>query len=406
MKYHGSRVWKIFLINALIFLCNVSYCISAAYELIVHVGHQRLLAVKELKRIAVGDPDILEISSIENGRGILLAGKKRGRTDLLIWEGNGHTQIDVVVREPSPPDDETGDAGLLKLLDGLGVKNPRITRVKDNTIVTGEGSDDVLLRANSLLAAMEDVLPALTREEYEKEEILYDLKFLETSKGSLKSVGIDWPDSIEIEGVVQKNRESSFVIESSFGILLKNLVSDGKAKILANPLLVSEEGAQSSFLAGGEIPVVIIGDEKREVVWKQYGIILNLENVLEKSGVIHTKLEAEVSTIDHASGAADIPGLITRRVKTSFSLNPGQTVVLSGLVKSDITKDVSKLPLLGHLPIIGELFKSRSFRNSHSELIITITPTILKAGKTRDYVEKFKKKYNEMDKSMKFNLLD
>ncbi len=81
-------------------------------------------------------------------------------------------------------------------------------------------------------------------------------------------------------------------------------------------------------------------------------------------------------------------------------------MVLSGLVKSDITKDVSKLPLLGHLPIIGELFKSRSFRNSHSELIITITPSIMKAGTTRDYVEKFKKKYDEMDKSMKFNLLD
>ncbi|NIO16094.1 MAG: hypothetical protein GTN70_03705, partial [Deltaproteobacteria bacterium] len=87
MKSHGSRAWKIFLINALIALFNVSYCISSSYELIVHVGHQRLLAVKELKRIAVGDPDILEISSIENGRGILLAGKKRGRTDLLIWEG-------------------------------------------------------------------------------------------------------------------------------------------------------------------------------------------------------------------------------------------------------------------------------------------------------------------------------
>jgi pilus assembly protein CpaC len=362
--------------------------------------------VNNLKRIAVGDPEILEVSSIENGSGILLAGKKKGKTDLLIWEGSNYRQIDVEVARSGLDHEYNGEENLITLLTSLGIKNPRISYIHEKRVVTGEGSIEAREIASSILGGLENIYPAFTEEQRRKKEILYDLKFLEIGRGSLTNIGINWPETIEIEGNLKRNEKNSFIIESSFGMLIKHLISNGKAKILANPVLVCEEGKESSFLAGGEIPVVIIGDEKREVIWKKYGIILNLENELDKHGVINTNLEAEVSTIDHATGTSDIPGLITRRVKTSFSLDPGQIVVLSGLVKNEMTKDVNKLPLLGHLPIIGELFKSRNFRNNHTELIITITPSILTDETAKAFVTNFDDKFDRMDREMKFNLLD
>ncbi len=383
-----------------------SFGISNDQPLIIQVGHQFLLETKNLKRIAVGDPEILEISSIENGSGILLAGKKVGKTDLLVWEGNQHTQINVEVKDFPPSHDIEREENLIFFLKSLGINNPRVSYINNEKIVTGEGSIEALESANSILARMENVLPALKRKRKKKKEIMYDLKFLEISKGSLKGLGISWPESMQFDGNFNTEGENPLLFESSFGILIKHLVSEGKAKVLANPVLVCEEGKDSSFLAGGEIPVVIIGDEKRDVIWKKYGIILHLNNGMEENGVISTSLEAEVSTIDHATGSSDIPGFITRRVKTSFSLDQGQTVALSGLVRNETTKDVNKLPLLGHLPIIGELFKSRNFRNNYTELIITVTPSILSDKISDSMIEGFHDKFNRMDKQMKFKLMD
>jgi pilus assembly protein CpaC len=383
-----------------------SICISNYQPLIIEVGHQFLLETKNLKRIAVGDPEILEISSIENGSGILLAGKKVGKTDLLIWEGNQHTQINVEVKDFPPSHDIGREENLIFFLKSLGINNPRVSYIKNEKIVTGEGSIEALESANAILARMENVLPALSRERKKKKEIMYDLKFLEISKGSLKGLGINWPESMQLNGNFNSEGENPILFESSFGILIKHLISDGKAKVLANPVLVCEEGKDSSFLAGGEIPVVIIGDEKRDVIWKKYGIILHLNNGMEENGVISTSLEAEVSTIDHSTGSSDIPGFITRRVKTSLSLDQGQTIALSGLVRNETTKDVNKLPLLGHLPIIGELFKSRNFRNNYTELILTVTPSILSDKISDSMIEGFQDKFNQMDKQMKFKLMD
>jgi pilus assembly protein CpaC len=380
--------------------------LSTDQPLIIQVGHQFLLETQNLKRIAVGDPEILEISSIENGSGILLAGKKVGKTDLLIWEGNQHTQINVEVKDFPSSHDIEREENLIFFLKSLGINNPRVSYINNEKIVTGEGSIEALESANSILARMENVLPALKRTRKKKKEIMYDLKFLEISKGSLKGLGISWPESMQFDGNFNTEGENPLLFESSFGILIKHLISDGKAKVLANPVLVCEEGKDSSFLAGGEIPVVIIGDEKRDVIWKKYGIILHLNNGMEENGVISTSLEAEVSTIDHSTGSSDIPGFITRRVKTSFSLDQGQTIALSGLVRNETTKDVNKLPLLGHLPIIGELFKSRNFRNNYTELIITVTPSILSDNISDAMIEGFHDKFNRMDKQMKFKLMD
>ncbi len=139
--------------------------------------------------------------------------------------------------------------------------------------------------------------------------------------------------------------------------------------------------------------------------WKTYGIILKLRPQMEQGNRIRTHITAEISTVDHGGGGSDVPGFLTRRVTTNFSTPPGSTVMLSGLVKSEMAKDVTKVPLLGQIPILGELFKSRSFRENRSELAIFITPTEVKDSSLHE-VTAWEKKAAKEQGMMRFRLID
>jgi len=150
---------------------------------------------------------------------------------------------------------------------------------------------------------------------------------------------------------------------------------------------------------------VIITPESRTVEWKTYGIILKIHPTMTEKGRIRTQVNAEVSAVDHGSGTSDVPGFLTRRVSTLFSTPPGETVMLSGLVKSDMAKDVSKVPLLGEIPVIGELFKSRSFRENRTELAIFITPFVV-SGDAASEAEAWERKAEQEKERFRFRLLD
>ena len=192
---------------------------------------------------------------------------------------------------------------------------------------------------------------------------------------------------------------------SDFEARLNLLLADGRARILANPHLVCESGESASFLAGGEIPIVILTPETRTVEWKTYGIILKLQPKMDAGNKIRTQISAEISTVDHGSGSSQIPSFLTRRVTTHFSGPAGGTVMLSGLIKSEIAKDVAKIPLLGQIPVLGELFKSRSFRESESELAIFITPTEAK-GDFSEEAASWDTKARKEKESMRFRFID
>jgi len=109
--------------------------------------------------------------------------------------------------------------------------------------------------------------------------------------------------------------------------------------------------------------------------------------------------------VDHGSGTSDVPGFLTRRVSTLFSTPPGETVMLSGLVKSEMAKDIAKVPLLGQIPVIGELFKSRSFRENRTELAIFITPVMV-AGNAAPEAADWERKAAKENEHLRFRLMD
>ena len=159
--------------------------------------------------------------------------------------------------------------------------------------------------------------------------------------------------------------------------------TDGLATSLAEPNLTALSGETASFLAGGEIPIPISqGLGQVSVEYKQYGVSLSFTPTVMSDGRISLRVRPEVSQLSSAGtvtlGGFSIPGLITRRAETTIELGSGQSFMIGGLLNNNVTNSTDKVPGLGALPIIGALFRSNNFRRQQTELVIVVTPYLVK----------------------------
>jgi len=157
----------------------------------------------------------------------------------------------------------------------------------------------------------------------------------------------------------------------------------GQVTTLANPNLTALSGETATFLAGGEIPIPLSGGLGTvSVEYKQYGVSLAYTPTVLSDGRISLRVRPEVSQIDNASavtvGGTRVPGITTRRAETTLELGSGQSMMIGGLLSNTHGNNIDKTPFLGDLPIIGSLFRSNSFQRNETELVIIITPYLVK----------------------------
>lgn len=248
-----------------------------------------------------------------------------------------------------------------------------------------------------------------------------DVEFVEIRRQGLDQIGIRWPSSVGATGelgfshtpwyVGQGQRPPSSLSLNVMGdtaMTLEMLFSDGYARMLAQPRLVCASGSKAQFLAGGEVPVVIITDNVVSVEYKEFGIMLKVAPVADSRGNVNMDLEAEVSQVDESLRTLGVPGFRTRRVKTSVNVQEGQSIVLSGLFSNEESKAVQRFPLLGHIPIIGELFKSRDFRQERSNLVVFVTPHVVtpQTPRIQRAIRNIQKMYRQAEKQVHWGVLD
>ena len=157
------------------------------------------------------------------------------------------------------------------------------------------------------------------------------------------------------------------------------------AKILAEPTLTCISGQEADFLAGGEFPVPVPQQSNTVTIeFKKFGVQLNFKPEVLKNGHIRMSVAPEVSEMDFSIAVViqgfTVPGLKTRKAKTQLEVKDGESFVIAGLFRDDISQQVSKLPLLGDIPILGALFRSTEFMNNQTELLIEVTPEVVKPG--------------------------
>jgi pilus assembly protein CpaC len=176
------------------------------------------------------------------------------------------------------------------------------------------------------------------------------------------------------------------------GAMLRVLRQEGAFRDLAEPNLIAMNGQQASFLAGGEFPVPVLQMGQNgsgvTIMWKEYGVRLNFKPTIIDEDHIRLELEPEVSVIDFSNGVRFngfvVPALRTRRAKTGVELRDGQSFALAGLLDNAETKTLSRIPIVSSIPVIGALFKSKSFDKKETELMFFVTAHLVKPVKTDD----------------------
>jgi pilus assembly protein CpaC len=172
----------------------------------------------------------------------------------------------------------------------------------------------------------------------------------------------------------------------SFSLILNALSTNGSAKILAEPNLVVANGAEGNFLVGGEFPIVFNttagGTSSFSVVYKEFGVKLRFQPKISANGEIYLQISQEVSELDFANAVIlqgfRIPALKSRKAEAGLQLADGQTFILAGLIDNKVSKQVTKIPLLGDIPILGALFRNTRYQNNETELMVMVTPKIVR----------------------------
>ena len=199
---------------------------------------------------------------------------------------------------------------------------------------------------------------------------LVDIRIVvaEVTRSFQSDLGLEWPNQYSAE---INNR---FTSHEKLVAALKLAEAKGRGQILASPHVVARSGGEAEFLAGGELPIRIVGRYSKAVQWKRHGIYLKIKPKADQDRNISLGIEAEVSMPDSGYSVDNIPAMKTNRVSSQFDLKAGNTIVLSGLIQNISSMNEQALAGLASIPILGEFFKSKSKRKSRTELVIFVTP--------------------------------
>jgi len=176
---------------------------------------------------------------------------------------------------------------------------------------------------------------------------------------------------------------------------------------LAEPELSARSGGEAKFLAGGQIPLPATSAlGAGSVEFKDYGIRLTIKPNADNDGNISASISTEVSSIDPSVSVQGIPGFLTRQSESEINVKNGQTIVMSGLVNTDMSNDATKVPGISSIPVLGRLFRSDNFKSGRTDLVVLVTPTIVdpystitreRVDKATDIRETFERKLNNKD---------
>ena len=408
-------------------------------EIEMFVGESRVFPTPGVGRIAVGNGQILTAAALD-GRETILFANAVGTSSLFVWNEDGRYQrlkINIVPGDTSRYAREV--AAFLAT-----IPSARASVIGDKVIVEGDGlSDFDLLKIDELSKRYPQIVNFTNRLGWEK-MVLLDVKIAEFPVSELREHGIKWtptgggaiagiwsplrhgtdgPYQINIQTAGQGNAAPISVpqgvegVPAGGGVPLPNglkilsginmglnaqlnlLAQNGRASILAEPQLSARNGAKASFLAGGEYPYTVSTINGPTVLFKPYGVKLDIQPRVDSHGVVRAMIDSEVSSIDAAISTPAGPGLRTRKTSTEFNVNSGETIVLSGLLSRETSTDIDKVPFLGDLPILGALFRSKRFQNKETELVVFVTPTVVD-GKTPELAERVRRTDERLQATM------
>jgi pilus assembly protein CpaC len=383
----------------------------------VLVGKSILINTTErIKRVSVTDAAVADPIVVAPTQ-ILVHGRSAGEVSLLIWDELDRSRsfdlrVDVDVSAAAEeekavfPDEQIS-----------------VTPSRSAIVLSGHVStEDVSKRAGMIAEAYsKNVVNVLTFGPVGAQEVLLEVKFAEVDRTAALQLGAEYitpgtghttgtlttgqfggvsvsttsASTTTAGGTTTTSTSSTaptinltnplnlflFRTDINFGVVVEALQEKNLLQILAEPNLIAVNGKEASFLAGGQFPFPIVqpgqGFTAVTIAFKDFGVKLQFTPVIMPSGNIHLKVAPEVSTLDFTNALTisgfTVPALSTRRAETEFELQDGQSFVIAGLLDNRVTDLYNKIPGLGDIPILGNLFRSRNLQKSKTELMVLCT---------------------------------
>ncbi|MDO9440093.1 MAG: type II and III secretion system protein family protein [Beijerinckiaceae bacterium] len=340
--------------------------------------------------LVVGDSEIADVMPLTD-RSFYIHGRKLGTTTISAYDSS-KTLVGTIDVEVSYNTNRL-QAELRKRLPGSRIN---ASSINGRIILTGSVSDSVTLDKAVELARQfgSEVVNSLTVSQ--PQQVMLEVRFIEVSRNAGRDLGVKWDLSgNRIAGSTGLGGSASSALPFgaiigrilaggvSADILVEALEQKGLARRLAEPNLVAMSGQSASFLAGGEFPFPVQGDQGRiTVAFKKFGVSVTFLPVVLANGVINLKIEPEVSQLDTtnvvSTGTVNVPSLVVRRASTQVELRDGQSFAIAGLLQSNNSESIKQLPWLGDVPVIGLLFRSAAFEKRETELAMIVTPRLVK----------------------------
>jgi pilus assembly protein CpaC len=398
---------------------------DAPTEIDLLVGRSTVLNVgSTIARVSLTVPDIAD-AMVTAPSQLLIHGKQPGTISLFVWDKVGTIRtFEVKVRR-----DLTALVTHLKQLfpgEPIEVRGSGKDVVVSGTVSSKYVIEKAAEVAGGYVEKKENVVNLLKQQEgVASNQVMLRVRFAEVSRSALTELGAnfftgptgykDWiartttqqfsaPDYTELNRTadLDDNLTSAsgkyslsdflniFIFNNKYniGTVIRALQEKGLFQSLAEPNLIATNGKEASFLAGGEFPYPVVqgGSTGNSVtiMFKEFGIRLNFTPTVLGGDLINLKVRPEVSALDFANSVTvegfRVPALSTRRTETEVELRDGQTFAIAGLLNNTVTDSMRKIPGIGDIPILGWLFKSKAIQKNQTELVVMITPVIVRRG--------------------------
>lgn len=384
--------------------------ISEGKSLVLNTG-------EPIKRISVTNEDIVAAIIITPTQ-VLIHGIESGIVTLILWNEQEELRSFDLHVQKIPMNLTPLRAAIGKMLPD---QNINISQSGASLVLTGTVPTEAIAEhAEALAKTRADNVVNLLQVPPVNDTVLLEVKFAEVQRNATLQLGVNilstgalnTPGSISTQqfspataaagitsaiGAPLQGFTSEFELNDllnifvfrpdlNLGLAIKALEQQSLLETLAEPNLLAKAGKEASFLAGGEFPIPIIqgtsGNQSVSISFKEFGVRLGFIANPNPDGTISLKVEPEVSALDYANAVSLsgflVPALSTRRAETEVQLMDGQSFAIAGLMDNRVTKIDSKVPWLGDVPILGKLFKSTNFVKGDTELLVVVTPHIVK----------------------------
>jgi len=378
---------------------------DGALTLHLVVGRSVVIDTPErLRRVYIANPAVLD-SITSSPRQIVLTAKLAGTSSAVLWSESGQSQLYTVL----------ADLDVAGLEDSLAQALPgdhvEVKAVQGRVYLSGVVGSDAAVDEAVRLAAnySKDVVNSLVVDPRHIPQVELKVRIAEVDRSKLTQWGFNFFSVGQNAGAVTtggfappsfpqvgsgttqaliQDALNIFYFNSNLnlGVTLRALQDKGVLQVLAEPNLTTVSGRPAKFLAGGEFPYPVIqgsngGFTSVTIQFRPYGVQLDFTPYVHPDGSIRLRVNPEVSALDYANAVKisgyTVPAISTRKADTEIELKNGQSFAISGLLDNRITDSMSKIPGIGDIPILGQLFRSKNLNHSVTELIVIVTPTVV-----------------------------